>query len=63
MEKETVTLGVANLGEKTYKISDITNWEPKKITRLTNATAFEVDGVFYTMENSDFEKIFKQKVN
>lgn len=59
--KETVTLGIANTGEKNFKVEDIINWKPEKISYMGDSVFFQVDETFYSMKRLDFREIFNGK--
>ena len=59
MSKEVIILGVANDGEKIFKISDVMSWDFKKKTMFSNAIMFQHEGTFYSMKRKDFNEHFK----
>jgi len=56
-----IILGVANSGEKVFKVSEVMEWDFKKTTRFSNAIMFQHDGTFYSMTRKDFNEHFKDK--
>lgn len=61
-EKKNVLVGVANQNEQSMKIDDIKDWEPTKISYVSNTTYFKVDDTFYSMLTSEFREIFGHKL-
>jgi hypothetical protein len=59
--KQTVTLGIANTGEKNFKVEDILDWKPEKISYMGDSVFFQVDETFYSMKRLDFREIFNGK--
>lgn len=60
MDKGTmITLGVANSGERSFKIDELKLWEFKKMSYFSDSIVFEHDGTFYTMKKVDYNKHFK----
>ena len=59
--KEIVTLGIANTGEKNFKVEDIIDWKPQKISYMGDSVFFQVDETFYSMKRIDFKEIFNGK--
>lgn len=55
---EIVKIGIANVGEKNLKVEEVSKWEPKNIFYGGDTVFFKYDGVFYSMNVSDFRKIF-----
>lgn len=61
MGKETtVTLGVANEGERNFKIDEVLLWEKKKMSYIGDSVFFEANEVFYSMKKIDYVKHFKK---
>jgi predicted transcriptional regulator len=58
MEKKNVLIGVANQSEQSMKIEDIKNWEPTKVSYVSNTAYFKVDDIFYSMVKSEFIELF-----
>lgn len=59
MVDESIILGVANSGEKIFKISELKLWEFKKISYFSDVVMFQHDETFYSMKRIDYNKYFK----
>lgn len=59
MANDSITLGVANSGQKNFKISDVKLWEFKKMSYFSDSVLFQHDGTFYSMKRIDYNKHFK----
>lgn len=57
---ETVMLGVANEGEKSFSIEELKTWEPKNITKVGDIVYFSHNKVFYTVKRIVFDQIFNK---
>lgn len=55
---EIVKIGIANVGEKNLKVEEVSKWEPKNIVYSGDTVFFKYENVFYSMNVSDFRKIF-----
>jgi hypothetical protein len=62
MENKNVLVGVANKSEQSMKIEDIKNWEPTKVSYVSNTAYFKVDDTFYSMVKSEFRELFGHKL-
>jgi hypothetical protein len=62
MEKRNVLVGVANQSEQSMKIEDIKDWEPTKVSYVSNTAYFKVDDTFYSMVSSEFKELFGDKL-
>ena len=58
-QKESVTLGVSNKGERNFPVNVIKNWNPEKVNYFENIVYFKVGEVFYSINSEDFNDIFK----
>lgn len=59
MANEVVRVGVANDGELTLPVSEVKEWEPKKINYMGDVVYFKADDTFYSMKTVDFKQIFE----
>ena len=57
-QKESVTLGVSNEGEKNFPLDVIKNWNPEKVNHFGNTVYFKVGEKFYSINSEDFSNIF-----
>ena len=57
-QKESVTLGISNEGEKNFPVDVIKNWNPEKINYFGNTVYFKVGNKFYSINSQDFKDIF-----
>jgi hypothetical protein len=57
-QKESVTLGVSNEGEKNFPVDVIKNWTPEKVNYFGNTVYFKVGEKFYSINSEDFKDIF-----
>jgi hypothetical protein len=60
--KQTFKIGVANEGERVFKLSDIETWEPTKLTYSGSLVFFKVEEneTFYSMNRVEFKEIFNK---
>ena len=58
-QKESVTLGISNEGEKNFPVDVIKNWNPEKVNYFGNTVYFEVGEKFYSINYDDFNDIFR----
>ena len=61
MAREMVKIGVANEKESYMYIDIVHLWEPKDITYSNQTVFFRYLDKFYSMELSDFKRIFNKK--
>jgi hypothetical protein len=59
MANEVVRVGVANDGELTLPVSEVKEWEPKKINYMGDVVYFKAGDTFYSMKTVDFKQIFE----
>lgn len=57
-QKESVTLGVSNEGEKNFPLDVIKNWNPEKVNYFGDTVYFKVGEKFYSINSGDFSDIF-----
>ena len=57
-QKESVTLGVSNEGEKNFPLDVIKNWNPEKVNYFGSTVYFKVGEKFYSINSGDFNDIF-----
>lgn len=57
-QKESVTLGVSNEGEKNFPLDVIKNWNPEKVNYFGSTVYFKVGEKFYSINSEDFSNIF-----
>ena len=57
-QKESVTLGVSNEGEKNFPLDVIKNWNPEKVNHFGDTVYFKVGENFYSINSEDFSDIF-----
>lgn len=57
---KSITLAVANEGERNFDIELVRGWEPKKISYMGSTVFFEYDGTFYSMNTIDFKQLFNK---
>ncbi len=57
-QKESVTLGVSNEGEKNFPLDVIKNWNPEKVNYFGDTVYFKVGEKFYSINSGDFSNIF-----
>lgn len=57
-QKESVTLGVSNEGEKNFPLDVIKNWNPEKVNYFGDTVYFKVGKIFYSINSEDFNDIF-----
>jgi len=62
MDKETVTIGIANEGEHNMSVKDMKDWIPSNQVYFSDTVYFKVDKSYYSMRRIDYEKIFNNKV-
>lgn len=58
-QKESVTLGVSNKGERNFPVNVIKNWNPEKVNYFGTTVYFKVGEVFYSINREDFNDIYK----
>jgi hypothetical protein len=58
--KETVMLGVANEGEKSFEIEVLKTWQPKNVNYFSDVVYFSNDKIYYSMKRVLFDQIFKK---
>ncbi len=61
MEKEIISVGVANEGEINLKVELLKTWEPKNIEYIGTTVFFKYDKTFYSMNREDFKKVFNKQ--
>jgi hypothetical protein len=57
-EKETVILGVANEGERSYPLKEVIKWKPTKVSKMGSLTYFQSGDTFYSIPTEKFHEIF-----
>lgn len=60
MGKESVMVGVANEGEKSFDIEELKTWQPKNINYFSDVVYFSNDKIYYSMKRTTFDQIFKK---
>jgi hypothetical protein len=60
MAKESVMVGVANEGEKSFDIEELKTWQPKNINYFSDVVYFSNDKIYYSMKRTTFDQIFKK---
>jgi hypothetical protein len=58
-QKESVTLGISNEGEREFSVEVIKNWLPEKVSYFGNVVYFKVKDKFYSIKSEDFKEIFE----
>lgn len=58
-QKDSVTLGVSNEGEKNFPVDVIKNWKPEKVDYFGSTVYFKAGEKFYAINSQDFNDIFK----
>lgn len=57
MDKK-IEIGVANEGLARMDFATLKEWQPKRISKLSDTTIFEVDKKTYSMKTNDFIEIY-----
>jgi hypothetical protein len=60
MAKESVMVGVANEGEKSFDVEELKTWQPKNINYFSDVVYFSNDKIYYSMKRTTFDQIFKK---
>jgi len=63
MNKEIISVGVANEKEKSIEIEELKTWSPKNINYFSDTVYFKHGDTYYSMKRLDYDKIFNQKNN
>jgi hypothetical protein len=58
--KQTITVGVANEGERNISVEELLKHEPKKITYSGRQVFFEHDGKFLSMDRMNFKEVYNK---
>jgi hypothetical protein len=61
MDKQTISVGVANEKEKNIDVEELKTWTPKNISYFSDTVYFKYDGTYYSIKRLDYDKIFNQK--
>ena len=57
-QKESITLGVSNEGERNFPINVVKKWSPQNINYFGDTVYFKVNKQFFSIKVEDFNQIF-----
>lgn len=57
---EMISIGVANEGQVNVNVETLKTWNIKNITFFSKYVYFKHENVFYSMNRTDFDNVFKK---
>jgi hypothetical protein len=60
MGERMVLVGIANEGEKNFKVDELKTWNIDKIIYFSDIVYFKFEDTYFSMKRIDFKEIFNK---